>query len=431
VKLFLRSNSETKGGDFFYKNPEGKRSETKRGPWRLKGHSLPDRWPSCTKFVENNFMHCYSCGRLLCEENISIEHVIPMAIGGRLKTKELLCRSCNSMFGDSIDADLCKQLAVIAGTLNIKRESGNNPIIKNVRSESGELYHLQNGRNPIAVVPEIEIDEKENIIHIGANDEKQIKSIIAGLKRKYPTLDDKSLESKMIARKYFLDEALHMKLEIGGTKFMKAIIKIAVNFYIHKKYESKFISERIGDLKSVEDDSVDIARHYYSAETLQYFDVDEVSHSVVVIGNPISKRLFAFVELFSSCAFVVNLNDNYDGPAIKSSYTYDVLKLTELKKAISLNYDGSILTGDLKQLNKEFISNLQTKLNRVFEIADQKQVKEIISEITKEASKKTLRTYPQGTVLTKEIMDEFVTELRKEAGPFIAHLNRQKRKNTK
>ncbi len=374
-------------------------------------------------------MNCYCCNQQLTAETESVEHIIPNAIGGRLKSKELLCKGCNSMFGDTIDAELCKQLIVIAGALNIKRESGKNPIIKNVKSESGEMYHLQNGRNPIPVAPEININEKENTIHIGANDEKQLKSIIAGLKRKYPTIDDKGLESKMKARKYYLDEALKMNIELGGTKFMKAIIKIAINFYIAKNCDLKYIIARIEDIKGQEEIPVSIARHYYGSETMQYIDVDEVSHSILLIGRPNTRKLFAYVELFSSCAFVINLNLDYDGPLVNLSYTYDVMKRLEIEKQHILNYNGSEFPGDLKKLNQEFISNLQTKLNRVFQIADKLQIKEIISEITKEASKKTLKTYPEGTTITEEIINEFFAAVTKEAAPFIAHIHRKRRKN--
>ena len=48
---------------------------------------------------------CYLCGTLLNESNRSVEHIIPNAIGGHLKSKNLLCKDCNSNTGQKIDVN--------------------------------------------------------------------------------------------------------------------------------------------------------------------------------------------------------------------------------------------------------------------------------------------------------------------------------------
>ena len=49
---------------------------------------------------------CYLCGMLLSESNRSLEHIIPNAIGGHLKSKDLICKNCNSNTGQKIDAEI-------------------------------------------------------------------------------------------------------------------------------------------------------------------------------------------------------------------------------------------------------------------------------------------------------------------------------------
>ena len=66
-------------------------------------------------------MFCYACGKEITPSNRSDEHIIPNAIGGRLKSKSLLCKQCNSDFGDSIDSELSRQLNHIGNMLNIKK----------------------------------------------------------------------------------------------------------------------------------------------------------------------------------------------------------------------------------------------------------------------------------------------------------------------
>ena len=50
---------------------------------------------------------CYVCGVELTEDNKTEEHIIN-AIGGVLKSKNLICKQCNSDFGDEIDSFLAK-----------------------------------------------------------------------------------------------------------------------------------------------------------------------------------------------------------------------------------------------------------------------------------------------------------------------------------
>ena len=38
--------------------------------------------------------NCYLCRQVLSKENESVEHIIPNSIGGRLKSKKLLCKKC-------------------------------------------------------------------------------------------------------------------------------------------------------------------------------------------------------------------------------------------------------------------------------------------------------------------------------------------------
>ena len=50
--------------------------------------------------------HCYLCGVLLDKSNSSVEHIIPNALGGDLKSRQLLCKKCNSDIGHQADSEL-------------------------------------------------------------------------------------------------------------------------------------------------------------------------------------------------------------------------------------------------------------------------------------------------------------------------------------
>lgn len=372
-------------------------------------------------------MECYYCNDPLTIENESIEHIIPNAIGGRLKSKELLCKKCNSSLGEKYDSELCNSLSTISGFLDIRREKGENPTIKNVKSESGEKYNLIKGRHPEMASPVVELDKDNNTIHIGARNEKELKEIIRGLKRKYPNLDDTDLEKKFIRQKYYMDEALTMTMQVGSNNFLKSVIKIAINYFLFKTGDNKAIAQRIEDLKSDKEIGVEIIWHYYANESVNYISSEEISHSIYIKGSKENKYLLAFVELFSSYAFVVSLNTNYLGDDVAFSYTYDVLTCSTIEKDILINYVGKLDESNI-ELNNEFIETLTKKLSRVLAIGDKRQTNAIISEITKLAMKETIGKYPEGTKITEDMLVEFFSKVSEEAAPFIAHQNNKQNK---
>jgi transposase-like protein len=63
---------------------------------------------------------CALCHVELSEANYTREHIIPNAIGGRLKIADFICQSCNSTFGYLWDAELAKQLNWFSVALNCR-----------------------------------------------------------------------------------------------------------------------------------------------------------------------------------------------------------------------------------------------------------------------------------------------------------------------
>ena len=67
---------------------------------------------------------CYLCGEKLTDNNKSLEHIIPNALGGKLKAKEILCRACNNAMAD-IDSNLVKFFDFANVMVNPKRDRNN------------------------------------------------------------------------------------------------------------------------------------------------------------------------------------------------------------------------------------------------------------------------------------------------------------------
>src|ERR1039458_2085888 len=125
---------------------------------------------------------CYLCSKALTADNESKEHILLNAIGGQLKSNDLLCRKCNSDFGHEADSELAAQLLFLSGHLNIKRDKGENPIIKGAKSENGKTYNLIGGSKPVASKPEFNRNVKDGKVSysIGARNEKELIKMLKG-----------------------------------------------------------------------------------------------------------------------------------------------------------------------------------------------------------------------------------------------------------
>lgn len=66
---------------------------------------------------------CYLCQTPLTNKNSSLEHVIPNALGGKLKAT-ILCKKCNNDSGSFCDNSLAKSLSPFSNMINHSRDHG-------------------------------------------------------------------------------------------------------------------------------------------------------------------------------------------------------------------------------------------------------------------------------------------------------------------
>lgn len=134
---------------------------------------------------------CYNCDEILNVHNTSDEHILLNAVGGRLKSKSLLCKKCNSEFGSNCDSKLADQFLFLTSHLQIKKHRGDINSIKGGKTASGEDYNIINGSKPIMPKPvfeKIEVDGKINY-KIQARDEAEMRLILKGIAKKNPSLN--------------------------------------------------------------------------------------------------------------------------------------------------------------------------------------------------------------------------------------------------
>lgn len=274
---------------------------------------------------------CYCCNTLLTDDTSSLEHILPQAIGGRLKSRALLCKPCNSGCGDTIDAAVCNQLMPLANALNIERERDTVPPVR-VTLESGEQMRRDGDGNMSPYDTRPVVTEGDGSAHysISSPSIKLARKHVQGLKRKYPKLDvgavmatAQETTTRVNARTTFEFPPL------GGADAFRAVVKIAVGYYLHRGGSPEHIRDAIKTVVTDALPPVSRVGLLYALDPIPGRDNSVVTH-VIAINTRTDGTLQAYVELFSAFRFVVNLADAYAGPAFCSVYCYDVLARCEI-----------------------------------------------------------------------------------------------------
>lgn len=358
---------------------------------------------------------CYKCESSLIPANSSCEHIILNACGGKLKSNLLLCKICNSKFGDSFDKELAKDINPLANLLRIKRDRGNPQKLNGLDETSDTEYYLEPDgdislKKPL--IQKIDFDNEDiskRKISIQAPNEKILRQALRGLKRKYPNLNTENALKEFTSNKKPFDKELKINMSIGGSNTFKSITKTAINFYIlngGNRNEIKHIFEYLdGKIE------MDIVWFYYPENEVYIHKKNEVVHVLKIVGKSVEKILYAYVELFSTHCFLVKLNDNYSGENLNFDYIFNIHSGNTKYRQTKLDLDRKQLLNLFTNKNVNPYLKIQSKTVRVLNIAKSIDLKSEISKSVDRVFSKHIGKVADEEIL-QELINEFVNILR-------------------
>ena len=362
---------------------------------------------------------CYCCGTPLSTNNFSIEHIIPNSIGGKLKSSSLLCKSCNKLLGSEIDFELGKQLNFFMNFFMVHRERGTYQPISG-KTKKGEEYIL-NGTE-IKSKPKITFDE--NNVSFSGNDEEDLKVYFKGLLKKYPILDIEEIIAKANKQRFYLNEPITLNLNVGGDKVLRAISKVAVNFYIYKGGDRSNISNILNYIKG-ESEAKKIWYHFKLADQHLQVTDQNLYHFIKIVGDSSERIVYCYIELFGTLKFIVYLDDNFIGESFDYQYFYNLFSKEIIEQPINIYYKKSEIVEILNNDdNQYFISSIHQNLQRTLNVAHKMHSDIVVSNIINESIEKVFGKRI-GQTFTEEMLEEFVNDIsylmavylsRKEAG---------------
>ncbi len=331
---------------------------------------------------------CYSCHTTLNKKNQSVEHIIPNSIGGTLKSSRLICRECNNAYGMTIDAALAKDFEHLSIFLSFDRDR--------------PKPHIKDNLNPVPARPIMRIENGR--LYITGGNKEQIIQIASGIKRKFPGINMENIERKFHEDKKPAQHDVTIDFSVGSDLFMRAVAKIAANYYLMKVRGNKYLSRIIAIINGVETNDHDI--HYHPLPARLWND-GEISHVIIIKGDPSLKQLSANVILFNTYGVVINLCNEYDGDQIDLFYRYDIFLHQEIKDKIELNYNRSEFLATIQcqpdEWNKKLIASIQDNLGRILHIAQSRHSKPFLDEMLELVFNKVISKYPVGKIITQDI----------------------------
>jgi hypothetical protein len=276
---------------------------------------------------------CYSCDEIITATNKAVEHIIPNALGGKLKNPFLLCASCNSRLGGEVDEPFFDQMGFVVNRLGIKRERGDPPPIKARLFETGDPVHLSSDRTTFA--PRTRIT-KSGPGYVVECDQKNLGKAQETLKRKFPNVRISKIEP------IEYDAQFRFETDFGGEACYRAITKMALNYYLHLGGSSSYVKEAISFIKTG-GNNVFVLLYYPTWDVLPRRAQGQLFHVIAIRGDPSQKLLYGYVELFSAFRCLVTLSDAYDGDYVSDSYCFDLRDRQEVQTEIRLYQSRSTI----------------------------------------------------------------------------------------
>lgn len=306
-------------------------------------------------------MKCYLCDIELNENNKSIEHIIPQSIGGKLKSKDILCKDCNSKFGSNIDKKFVDNFEFISVIVNPKTDRHTKGLGLKAQIENSEVLLHKNNTISSQFKPKITREDGKKYCKFEAifsknnfkDENKFIKKVEKFLKNNgVDNCKDwikNNIQVTDIERPLTISQH---KIDIKEIIF--GYLKVAIGYCFFKKFDC-FIDKNI--LQEFKNFNFDFIEKNTALLPQDIFKDGRICHRIFMIGDKKFKKLFCIVGIYDFLHFVFILNNNYNGEDFIERYCYDLLNQKELNSDISISFND---------INVNFSQDIMQKFISIF-----------------------------------------------------------------
>ncbi|MDY6511736.1 HNH endonuclease [Acinetobacter faecalis] len=344
--------------------------------------------------------NCALCNDPIIETNQTEEHVIPQAIGGRLKIKNFICRTCNSKYGHSWDNVLADQLAFFSTSLNIIREKKTPSYLVTDIDNKQYLKHPKGDFFLVRPVTNIESNADGSLnINIQAPNQKVAKQILEKVSKEYNLSNENQiLMLKSLANRISpMDKVIKGEINFGGEESGRSLVKtaLALAFTI-----------------DIDLDQCDLAKEYLlngGIACFGYFyspnkdfvknrNKDIPFHCVYIKADSQLGRIFGYIEYFGAFRVVLSLATDYRGETKEAIYCIDPTS----KQIIDLKIDLDLSDDDIERIYNYEIYNLEVYQESIGNLLDKVIFQSKINNLNNRFSE-AMKAWDQGKTYDENI----------------------------
>lgn len=271
---------------------------------------------------------CFICKQ---PQTLTREHIIPQAIGGRLKGR-IYCKACNDTFGQALDDEISNQFGWVGTLLNIRRERGKTQPydVKDRRSETTLVFDGErlSRKKPIVKISSSD-GKKLDSADITARSEKELKEIFASIRKRY------ELSGEMASFKDVHPSPTDAEREttIDNAMLRRAVSKIAYGFLCIKLHRDIILSSPFDAVRAyIKNGKGQSLAHANFVHTQFITDRVRPLHKIHIALNRGEKLVVGFVSLFGIYRFTVLLAEEFQSQIEWAGldYTYDPVRGAEV-----------------------------------------------------------------------------------------------------
>jgi hypothetical protein len=278
-----------------------------------------------------NTLWCLHCDAEITEGNNTSEHVIPNALGGRLKTTSAICRNCNSRLGADIESEFIKKLSFLTNVLDVERDRGGNPDLIVEDSNTGLKLRQRPGKLA-------ELDK--NIRHQKTEDGEatisffaKTESLAKGVLRRFPKANVESLHWEPVENfQYEFKRALPGYLHPTD---LRVPAKIMLNYARLMGLSVARESSLVNFVRGCELVSLPIAAPRANVVRAKGEGCNCCAHTLMVWAPKAGNFALCYLDLFSCLDYVGIIELDAAPPFEACAYRYDVIEAAFVETELS------------------------------------------------------------------------------------------------
>lgn len=256
----------------------------------------------------------------------SLEHIIPNAIGGKLKSKHILSHAANQQLNEEIDTEFVKVFSSFTSRLSVSKDRKTKP--------STSAYHTHHKVDLIfkdgKYFPSTPFyDEKSKTIYAYPlkNAENYKKLLIR---------DGVICEGDPIILADDMDGIIEVPFGLDNQNFKRGMAKIAIGYAVFNEIDRNLLDKALDVDNDAIFSRISLVPSFPLTKSEKFFEenVDKSPHfpchTLTLCGH--DGILYCHVELFNAFQWYVVLSRDYQGDDVFHTYTYDLLNDLEISR---------------------------------------------------------------------------------------------------